>query len=87
MTVRVSAKHSVAQYIYWHGVKEPKSYLWMRHEPTYLMKEVGVAVVPGDNFYGKSDEGKKYLRFAACRSDTDIDNAIVRLQEKLRPAE
>ncbi len=51
----------------------------------YLLEEVGVASVPGDNFYGKSDEGKKYLRFAACRSNTDIDNAIVRLKEKLHP--
>mmetsp|Transcript_5711 Transcript_5711/g.8402 ORF Transcript_5711/g.8402 Transcript_5711/m.8402 type:complete len:493 (-) Transcript_5711:1087-2565(-) len=51
----------------------------------YLLEEVGVASVPGDNFYGKSEEGKKYLRFAACRSDTDIDNAILRLKEKLHP--
>ena len=51
----------------------------------YLLKEVGVASVPGDNFYGKSDDGKQYLRFAACRSDTDIDNAILRLKEKLHP--
>ncbi len=51
----------------------------------YLLQEVGVAPVPGDNFYGKSADGNKYLRFAACRSDTDIDNAIVRLKEKLHP--
>ena len=46
----------------------------------YLMKEVGVACVPGDNFYGKSLDGKHMLRFAACRSMSDIEAAIERLK-------
>jgi aspartate/methionine/tyrosine aminotransferase len=46
----------------------------------YLLKNVGVACVPGDNFYGKADAGKNYLRFAACRSDGDLDAAAKRLQ-------
>jgi aspartate/methionine/tyrosine aminotransferase len=47
----------------------------------YLLKEVGVACVNGDNFYGnKSEESSnKYLRFAACRSDEDIEDANRRL--------
>ena len=49
----------------------------------YLMKEVGVAVVPGDNFYGKSQDGQHFLRFAACRSMSDITAAILKLQAKL----
>jgi len=54
----------------------------------YLMHEVGVAVVPGDNFYGKAiDEGKKYLRFAACRSMADIATAIERLRANLSASE
>jgi aminotransferase len=73
-------------FVDFQGVKELKGRTPM-DAAMYLMKEVGVAVVPGDNFYGKSGEGKKYLRFAACRSDTDIDDAIVRLKEKLHPAE
>lgn len=53
---------------------------------THLLKVVGVACVPGDNFYGKKwDEStkNKYLRFAACRSDDDLDRAIQLLKEKL----
>jgi len=52
----------------------------------YLLKQIGVACVPGDNFYGnKFDETtkNKYLRFAACRSDDDLDEAIRLLNEKL----
>ena len=49
----------------------------------FLMKEVGVAVVPGDNFYGKSQDGQHFLRFAACRSMSDITAAILKLQAKL----
>eukprot|EP00548_Thalassiothrix_antarctica_P011292 CAMPEP_0194163624 /NCGR_PEP_ID=MMETSP0152-20130528/80149_1 /TAXON_ID=1049557 /ORGANISM="Thalassiothrix antarctica, Strain L6-D1" /LENGTH=402 /DNA_ID=CAMNT_0038873639 /DNA_START=134 /DNA_END=1340 /DNA_ORIENTATION=+ len=45
----------------------------------HLLKAIGVACVPGDNFYGKefdSTTKNKYLRFAACRSDDDLDKAI-----------
>ena len=46
----------------------------------YLMEYVGVATVPGDNFYGTSDSGQEYLRFAACRSNQDITEACRRLE-------
>jgi aspartate/methionine/tyrosine aminotransferase len=49
----------------------------------YLLEHVGVASVPGDNFYGMSDNGKEYLRFAACRSKQDIMDACQRLNDKL----
>jgi len=52
----------------------------------HLLKEIGVACVPGDNFYGKKLDPTtkdKYLRFAACRSDGDLDAAIELLNEKL----
>ena len=52
----------------------------------YLLKSIGVACVPGDNFYGKELDPttkNKYLRFAACRSDEDLDEAIRLLKEKL----
>eukprot|EP00536_Pseudo-nitzschia_multiseries_P017630 jgi/Psemu1/321216/estExt_fgenesh1_pm.C_16910001 len=52
----------------------------------YLLEDVGVACVPGDNFYGKTDDPttrNRYLRFAACRSDADLDKAILLLQTKL----
>jgi aminotransferase len=49
----------------------------------HLLKEVGVACVPGSNFYGnkESPEAGKYLRFAACRSDSDLKEAAKRLQK------
>jgi aminotransferase len=49
----------------------------------YMMCEVGVAVVPGDNFYGKSQDGQNYLRFAACRSVSDVTSAITKIRAKL----
>ena len=49
----------------------------------YMMREVGVAVVPGDNFYGKSQDGQNYLRFAACRSVSDVTSAIAKMRAKL----
>jgi aspartate/methionine/tyrosine aminotransferase len=49
----------------------------------FLLTEVGVACVPGDNFYGQSTtrkrDGERYLRFAACRSVTDLMEASRRL--------
>ena len=47
----------------------------------YLLREIGVACVPGDNFYGSSNDGQNYLRFAACRSDSDLEEASRRLQK------
>jgi aspartate/methionine/tyrosine aminotransferase len=49
----------------------------------HLMKCVGVACVPGDNFYGSNDKSAyagNYLRFAACRSDSDLEEAVTWLQ-------
>ena len=52
----------------------------------HLLKVIGVACVPGDNFYGKKFDPStknKYLRFASCRSDEDLDEAIRLLEQKL----
>ena len=51
----------------------------------YMLKEIGVACVPGDNFYGKAiqEQGSQYLRFAACRSESDIQEACERLKQHL----
>ena len=47
----------------------------------YMLRTVGVACVPGDNFYRKDlAQGRRYLRFAACRSPEDINRAC----EKIR---
>ena len=45
--------------------------------------QVGVACVPGDNFYGKATDGERYLRFACCRSLSDIDAAVAKLSQAL----
>lgn len=47
----------------------------------YMLKTIGVACVPGDNFFGNQTEEtqNKYLRFAACRSDEDLAEAIQRM--------
>eukprot|EP00592_Proboscia_alata_P007356 CAMPEP_0194355608 /NCGR_PEP_ID=MMETSP0174-20130528/3494_1 /TAXON_ID=216777 /ORGANISM="Proboscia alata, Strain PI-D3" /LENGTH=455 /DNA_ID=CAMNT_0039124947 /DNA_START=175 /DNA_END=1542 /DNA_ORIENTATION=+ len=51
----------------------------------HLLKNIGVACVPGDNFYGTKHPTTRnqYLRFAACRSDDDLDEAIQLLKMKL----
>ena len=52
----------------------------------YLVKEVGVATVPGDNFYATGNEGDRYLRFAFCRSVETIAAGIERLRTLGKPA-
>lgn len=49
----------------------------------YLIKEIGVASVPGDNFYAVGDLGNSYLRFAFCRSIETLREGARRLA-KLR---
>lgn len=49
----------------------------------YMVKEVGVACVPGTAFYGKASDGELYLRFSACRSANDIDEGCRRLKTRL----
>lgn len=45
----------------------------------YLIKEIGVASVPGDNFYQVGNHGDSYLRFAFCRSIESLQEAGRRL--------
>jgi len=51
----------------------------------YLVKEVGVAAVPGSSFYNDPRDGAKQVRFAFCKKDATLDEAGQRLR-KLRPA-
>jgi aspartate/methionine/tyrosine aminotransferase len=50
----------------------------------YLVKEIGVAAVPGSSFYNDSRDGAKQVRFAFCKRDATLDEAGRRLR-KLRP--
>ncbi|MEE2638546.1 MAG: aminotransferase class I/II-fold pyridoxal phosphate-dependent enzyme [Acidobacteriota bacterium] len=45
----------------------------------YLVERIGVASVPGDNFYRNGSDGDAYLRFAFCRSLRTLGDAAERL--------
>lgn len=45
----------------------------------HLLADVGVATVPGNNFYATAGEGDGYLRFAFCRSVPALEEAASRL--------
>ena len=51
---------------------------------SYLVKEIGVACVPGSSFYKHPKDGSQQVRFAFCKKPETLDAAAVRL-EKLRP--
>ena len=44
-----------------------------------LIAEVGVAAIPPSAFYHSSDEGSRLVRFAFCKSDEVLDEALERL--------
>jgi aminotransferase len=47
----------------------------------YLVKEVGVAAVPGSSFYNDPRDGAKQARFAFCKRDETLDEAGRRLRK------
>ena len=49
----------------------------------YLIREVGVACIPPDTFYGREHAhiGKNYVRFAFCKSDALLQQAHIRLAQ------
>jgi aminotransferase len=51
----------------------------------YLVKDVGVAAVPGSSFYKSSTAGRTKLRFCFCKRDETLAEADRRM-EKLVPA-
>jgi L-glutamine---4-(methylsulfanyl)-2-oxobutanoate aminotransferase len=51
----------------------------------YLVKDVGVAAVPGSSFYKTPGAGRTKLRFCFCKKDETLQEADGRLQ-KLVPA-
>ena len=50
----------------------------------HLITQVGVATVPGDNFYAVGNDGENYLRFAFCRSIETLEDGVERLRAGLR---
>jgi aspartate/methionine/tyrosine aminotransferase len=49
----------------------------------YLVKDIGVAAVPGSSFYSNPRDGARQVRFAFCKKDATLDEAGKRLS-KLR---
>ncbi len=45
----------------------------------YLVREIGVAVVPGSSFYRDPTSGAQQVRFAYCKKDATLDEALRRL--------
>ena len=49
----------------------------------YLVREIGVATVPGSSFFQDKALGRPYIRFCFCKRDSTLDEAAERLR-KLR---
>ena len=47
----------------------------------YLVKEIGVAAVPGSSFYRDPRDGAQQVRFAFCKKDETLDEAARRLRK------
>jgi aspartate/methionine/tyrosine aminotransferase len=45
----------------------------------HLVKEIGVAVVPGSSFYSDPSSGSRQVRFTFCKTDATLDEAARRL--------
>jgi len=45
----------------------------------YLVKEIGVAAVPGSSFYHDPADGARQVRFAFCKKPETLDEAAVKL--------
>jgi aspartate/methionine/tyrosine aminotransferase len=50
----------------------------------YLVKEIGVAAVPGSSFYQNPTDGRTHLRFTFCKTEKTFEAAAGRLA-KLKP--
>ncbi|MGP0065445.1 MAG: pyridoxal phosphate-dependent aminotransferase [Isosphaeraceae bacterium] len=47
----------------------------------YLVREVGVATVPGSSFFQDKTLGRPYIRFCFCKRDSTLDLASERLRQ------
>jgi aminotransferase len=47
----------------------------------FLVKEIGVAVVPGSSFYHEPSLGRSQVRFTFCKKDETLAAAEDRLQK------
>ena len=47
----------------------------------FLVREIGVAVVPGSSFYSRPELGANLVRFCFCKKDETLEAAAERLQK------
>jgi aspartate/methionine/tyrosine aminotransferase len=45
-----------------------------------LIKDYGVAAVPGSSFYHRPELGRRFIRFAFCKTQDVLSEAAARLQ-------
>jgi aspartate/methionine/tyrosine aminotransferase len=53
----------------------------------YLVKDVGIAVVPGGSFFHEPEQGSRYVRFCFCKKDDTLRTAAERLRRISRSQE
>ncbi|HEY2825642.1 MAG TPA: aminotransferase class I/II-fold pyridoxal phosphate-dependent enzyme [Gemmatimonadales bacterium] len=51
----------------------------------WLTREVGVAPVPGSSFFNQPKDGRKFVRFAFCKTDDMLKDAVRRLTAGAAP--
>ncbi|MFB3812468.1 MAG: hypothetical protein ACE14L_00020 [Terriglobales bacterium] len=47
----------------------------------HVVKDIGVAPVPGSSFYSDQRKGAQQVRFAFCKRDATLDEAAQRLRK------
>jgi aminotransferase len=47
----------------------------------FLVKDVGIAVVPGSSFFHEPSAGSRYIRFCFCKQEKTLRSAVERLQK------
>jgi len=50
----------------------------------HLVKDIGVACVPGSSFYNDARDGAQQVRFAFCKREETLDAAAGRLRKLKR---
>jgi aminotransferase len=53
----------------------------------YLVKDIGIAVVPGSSFFHEPERGSRYVRFCFCKKESTLQSATERLQKISRRPE
>jgi aminotransferase len=51
----------------------------------HLVRDVGVAVVPGSSFFHRASDGSRYIRFCFCKRESTLLEAARRLQGIIQP--